>query len=143
MTDHTDLPQSWITEFGSTYFDKVDKGVMDALALLDDLSWAQNDLPEFELCSTEVGDDKYTLRAWVGFDEEDDDKEVFVFSLGLSVNDEYQWVHTEAVESMFSIDPMCRFDSEDTEKNNTAIIELIKSTRNEFPSLVLDYIKRL
>lgn len=143
MTKRTGLPQSWVTEFGSTYFDKIDAEVMSALAHLDDISWSQNSMPEFALCSTKIGDDEYTLRAWVGFDEEDDDKEVFVFSLGLNINDEYQWIYTEAIESMFPIDPMCRLDSEELKKNNAAIIELVKCTRGEFPSLVIDYIKKV
>ena len=139
--DDTDN-QQWKTEFGASYFNDVSREVVQSLSLLTDQSWHNDELPSFVLCEQEINNTRYPLRAWVGFDEEDDNKEVFVFSLGLNVNDEYDWTHTSAIESIFdTIDPMCRLDSDETQTNNQNIIELINRTQKEFPAEVIAYIK--
>ncbi|MEZ8719695.1 hypothetical protein AB6D66_01360 [Vibrio pomeroyi] len=134
--------QQWKTEFGASYFNDVSPELVQSLSLLTDQSWHNDELPSFVLCEQEINNTRYSLRAWVGFDEEDDNKEVFVFSLGLNVNDEYDWTHTSAIESIFdTIDPMCRLDSDETQTNNLNIIELINRTQKEFPAEVIAYIK--
>ena len=135
-------PQNWKTQFGSTYFDEIDSSVVDALNKLEDVSYRHDDLPSFVLSEVEIDGDKYSLRAWAGFDEEDHNQDIFVFSLGLNINDEYQSDYTQDIAGLFDhISTMCTIDSEKTSTNNHYIIELIKRTQAQFPQELIDYIK--
>ena len=80
------------------------------------------------------------MRAWAGFDEVEEQK-VFVFSLGIDVNDEFKWNYEAGVQALFSnIKPMCRIDSEEIKTNEQNIIQLIKRSLIEFPEEVVEFI---
>ncbi|OEE38327.1 hypothetical protein A1QO_02810 [Vibrio genomosp. F10 str. ZF-129] len=140
--DDDDLPQ-WACQFGRKYFDKLPPELVKAISsTIEDTSWRQNDLPSITLAESEINGKTYSFRAWVGYDEEDVDKEILVFSLGLEINHEYESCYTQTIEGMFTdIDPMCRLDSELFGENVENIISLIQQSHEGMPENVLNYIK--
>jgi len=134
--------QDWETEFGSSYFDKIGQPVVDALNMLEDVSYNNDELPSFVLCDKQFGEDKYSLRAWAGFDDLDVDRKIFVFSLGLNVNDEYDWNYGSRVEAIFgNINPTCNIGSDEMLTNDQNIIELIMQSKDNFPEVITNFIE--
>jgi len=134
--------QNWEIKFGASYFDAIGKPVVEALNVLEDISYHNDELPSFVLCEKKFGEDLFALRVWAGYDDHDENNEVFVFALGLNVNDEFDWNYCSSVEALFTdIIPMCTIESAEMKLNEQNIIKLIKQSQVDFPKKLIDYIE--
>lgn len=132
----------WALCFGADHFEGLPDSLVCHINMLEDTSYSKDSMPSFLLCEKDINNVRFGLRAWVGFDEDDEDKTNFIFDLGLNVNDSFEFESSAKVAELFSeFDSSIEVAATGADKQYEKVIELIQATRdNTFPDRLEHFI---